>query len=87
MSPPPAELTVVRHGESTANAAFAVAEAAGLVDAGITGHASELTPGVAGNLRGSGGPPAGASPGPRSGTARPGAAPVPGDADGRPISR
>ena len=30
-----AELTVVRHGESTANAAFARAEAVGLVDAGV----------------------------------------------------
>jgi 2,3-bisphosphoglycerate-dependent phosphoglycerate mutase len=38
----PAELVVVRHGESTANAAFAVAEAAGLVDSGITGRDADV---------------------------------------------
>ncbi|MFK3985260.1 histidine phosphatase family protein [Micromonospora sp. NPDC050397] len=33
----PAELTVVRHGQSTANAAFARAEAVGSTDSGVTG--------------------------------------------------
>ncbi|MBC6462071.1 histidine phosphatase family protein [Actinomadura sp. HBU206391] len=36
------ELLVVRHGESTANAAFARAEAAGLVEAGIDGRDADV---------------------------------------------
>jgi len=36
------ELIVVRHGESTANAAFARAEAEGLVDAGIGGRDADV---------------------------------------------
>jgi 2,3-bisphosphoglycerate-dependent phosphoglycerate mutase len=36
------ELVVVRHGESTANAAFARAEAEGLVDAGIDGRDADV---------------------------------------------
>jgi hypothetical protein len=34
--PRPLSLTVTRHGQSTANAAFAAAEAAGALDTGIT---------------------------------------------------
>lgn len=37
-APACAELTVVRHGESTANAAFAAAEAAGRAETGLTGR-------------------------------------------------
>jgi broad specificity phosphatase PhoE len=38
----PAELMVVRHGESVANAAFAAAEAAGLVETGVTGRDADI---------------------------------------------
>jgi broad specificity phosphatase PhoE len=37
-----AELTVVRHGESTANAAFARAEAAGATETGLTGRDKDI---------------------------------------------
>lgn len=37
-----AELVVVRHGQSAANAAFAVAEAQGLLDAGLTGRDADV---------------------------------------------
>lgn len=37
-----AALTVVRHGQSEANAAFAAAEAAGLLDSGVTGPDAEV---------------------------------------------
>src|SRR5437899_2438039 len=37
-----ARLTVVRHGQSAANAAFAAAEAAGLLDSGITGRDADV---------------------------------------------
>ncbi len=37
-----AALTVVRHGQSEANAAFAAAEAAGLLDSGITGPDADV---------------------------------------------
>lgn len=43
--PPPAEiaeLTVVRHGQSTANAAFALAEAACRVESGVTGRDADI---------------------------------------------
>jgi probable phosphoglycerate mutase len=41
-----AELTVVRHGQSVANVAFTAADAAGLLDAGVSGRDAdvELTP-------------------------------------------
>ena len=41
-----AELTVVRHGQSAANAALAAAEAAGRLDSGVAGRDAdvELTP-------------------------------------------
>ncbi len=38
----PVELMVVRHGESVANAAFAAAEAAGLVETGVTGRDADI---------------------------------------------
>jgi len=38
----PAELIAVRHGESTANAAFAAADAAGRLEAGITGRDADV---------------------------------------------
>jgi broad specificity phosphatase PhoE len=37
-----AELTVLRHGQSTANAAFALAEAAGSVESGVTGRDADI---------------------------------------------
>lgn len=37
-----AELTVVRHGQSVANAALAAADAQGLVDAGLTGRDADI---------------------------------------------
>ncbi|MFI6761203.1 histidine phosphatase family protein [Micromonospora sp. NPDC050417] len=37
-----AELTVVRHGQSTANAAFAIADAAGSTDSGVTGRDADI---------------------------------------------
>ncbi|WP_329110076.1 histidine phosphatase family protein [Micromonospora sp. NBC_01699] len=37
-----AELTVVRHGQSTANAAFALAEAVGSVESGVTGRDADI---------------------------------------------
>ncbi|MFC5908292.1 histidine phosphatase family protein [Streptacidiphilus monticola] len=40
--PGPAALTAVRHGQSTANAAFAAAEAAGALDVGITCRDADL---------------------------------------------
>jgi 2,3-bisphosphoglycerate-dependent phosphoglycerate mutase len=38
----PAELMVVRHGESVANAAFAAADAAGRVETGVTGRDADV---------------------------------------------
>ena len=37
-----AELTVIRHGQSTANAAFALAEAAGSAESGVTGRDADI---------------------------------------------
>jgi len=46
MSPCPAELTAVRHGQSVANVAFPAADAAGRLDSGVLGRDAdvELTP-------------------------------------------
>ena len=42
MSDQVAELTVVRHGQSIANVAFAAAQTAGLLDSGVTGRDAEV---------------------------------------------